>query len=118
LRLAFPEGFQYRSFSVSGEVMSDGHRVPIALDGMAVFNMSDGKFRLVRIHEDRNAPGAGTVALDGNAYDAMGGGGTTMLVVNPFTRELERHFIIRNELDSRFQPGLCTWWDALPPARG
>ena len=73
--------------------MSDGNRVPLAHDGMGVFNMPDGKFRLVRNHEDRNGPGAGTTAIDANAYDAQGGGGTTTLVVNPFTRELERHFI-------------------------
>src|SRR5215207_9577404 len=39
LRLALPEGFQYRSFSVSGDVMSDGQIVPIAMDGMGAFNM-------------------------------------------------------------------------------
>ena len=66
--------------------------MPLAHDGMGVFNMSDGRFRLVRNHEDRNAAGAGTVAVDANAYDRKGGG-TTTLVVNPFTRELERDFI-------------------------
>lgn len=92
-RIALPEGFQYRSFSWAGELMDDGHRVPLALDGMGVFNMPDGTFRLVRNHEDRNPPGQGTTAVDENAYDPAGGGGTTTLVVNPFTRELERHFI-------------------------
>jgi secreted PhoX family phosphatase len=109
VRLALPEGFQYRSVSVSGELMSDGHRVPIALDGMAVFNMSDGKFRLVRNHEDRNAPGAGTTALDANAYDMKGGGGTTTLVVNPFTRELERHFISLNGTIVNCAGGATPW---------
>jgi secreted PhoX family phosphatase len=95
-RLALPAGFQYRSFSPSGDVMSDGHRVPIALDGMAAFNMPNGRFRLVRNHEDRNAPGAGTTAVDANAYDPLGGAGCTTLVVNPFTRTLERDFISQN----------------------
>lgn len=62
---------------------------------MAVFNMK-GKFRLLRDHEDRNAPNAGSTAIDENAYDPRGGGGTTTLVVNPFTRELERDFISLN----------------------
>ena len=39
--------------------MSDGHKVPLAHDGMGVFNTADGKFRLVRNHEDRNGPGLG-----------------------------------------------------------
>ena len=56
-------------------MMSDGNRVPLAHDGMGVFNMSDGKFRLVRNHEDRNAPGAGTDGVDANSYDRKGGGG-------------------------------------------
>ncbi len=32
--------------------------MPLAHDGMGVFNTADGKFRLVRNHEDRNGPGA------------------------------------------------------------
>jgi secreted PhoX family phosphatase len=92
-RIALPRGFKYRSFSHAGELMSDGNLVPLAHDGMAVFNMPDGRFRLVRNHEDRNTPSNGSTAVDGNAYDARGGGGTTTLVVNPFTRELERDFI-------------------------
>ena len=73
--------------------MSDGRLVPLGHDGMAVFNMPEGKFRLVRNHEDRNGPGAGSIALDEHAYDARGGGGTTTLVIDPFTRQLERHFV-------------------------
>jgi secreted PhoX family phosphatase len=93
VRIALPEGFTYRSFSHAGELMSDGNLVPLAHDGMAVFNMPDGRFRLVRNHEDRNAPNSGSTAIDGNAYDPRAGGGTTTLVVNPFTRELESHFV-------------------------
>jgi secreted PhoX family phosphatase len=92
-RIALPKGFQYRSFSHAGEMMSDGRLVPLGHDGMAVFNMPDGKFRLVRNHEDRNGPGAGSVALDEHAYDPRGGGGTSTLVINPFTRQLERDFV-------------------------
>src|SRR5688572_11378404 len=93
-RIALPEGFSYRSFSVGGTVMSDGNKVPLAHDGMGVFNMPEGTFRLVRNHEDRNSAGNGTTALiAGLSYDMRGGGGTTTLVVNPFTRELEHDFV-------------------------
>lgn len=91
-RLALPEGFQYRSMSVAGQTMSDGAKVPLAHDGTAVFYV-DGKFRLVRNHEDRNAPGPGSIVPGPAGYDQMAGGGTTTLVVNPFTRELESHFV-------------------------
>lgn len=93
-RIALPEGFQYRTFSSSGSLMSDGTLVPLALDGMGVFNMPEGRFRLVRNHEDRNSPNAGSTALDPDmSYDLRSGGGTTTLVVNPFTRQLERDFV-------------------------
>ena len=73
--------------------MSDGRLVPLAHDGMGVFNMPDGKFRLVRNHEDRNGPGAGSVALDEHAYDARGGGGTTTLVDQPVHAAARADFV-------------------------
>jgi hypothetical protein len=75
---------------------------------MAVFNM-DGKFRLVRNHEDRNGPNNGSTAVDENAYDPRGGGGTTTLVVNPFTRELERDFISLNGTIVNCSGGITPW---------
>jgi hypothetical protein len=107
IRMALPEGFQYRSFSAAGDLMSDGNRVPLAHDGMGVFNM-DGRFRLVRNHEDRNAAGAGTVAVDANAYDRKGAG-TTTLIVNPFTRELERDWISLSGTAVNCAGGVTPW---------
>jgi secreted PhoX family phosphatase len=107
-RMALPEGFQYRSFSVAGDMMSDGNRVPLAHDGMGVFNMPDGRFRLVRNHEDRNSAGNGSVAVDGNAYDRRGGG-TTTLIVNPFTRELEGDFVSLSGTAVNCAGGVTPW---------
>ena len=107
VRMALPEGFKYRSFSVAGDTMSDGNLVPLAHDGMGVFN-TDGRFRLVRNHKDRNSAGSGTVAVDGNAYDRKGGG-TTTLVVNPFTRELERDFISLSGTTVNCAGGITPW---------
>ena len=109
MRIALPEGFKYRTFSPAGAVMSDGHKVPLGHDGMGVFNTADGKFRLVRNHEDRNGPGLGSTALDANSYDARGGGGTTTLVVNPFSRELERHFISLSGTTVNCAGGVTPW---------
>jgi secreted PhoX family phosphatase len=109
-RIALPEGFEYRSFSPAGAIMSDGNRVPLAHDGMGVFNMPDGRFRLVRNHEDRNGGGLGTTALDANlSYDMRGGAGTTTLVVNPFTRELERDFVSVSGTTVNCAGGVTPW---------
>ena len=109
-RIALPEGFEYRSFSLAGQVMSDGNRVPLGHDGMGVFNMSDGEFRLVRNHEDRNGGGLGSTALNPNlSYDMRGGGGTTTLVVNPFTRELARHFVSVSGTTVNCAGGITPW---------
>jgi secreted PhoX family phosphatase len=108
-RIALPEGFKYRSFSHAGEQMSDGNLVPLAHDGMAVFSMPEGRYRLVRNHEDRNAPGNGSTAIDSNAYDVRAGGGTTTLVVNPFTRELERDFVSLSGTTVNCSGGLTPW---------
>ena len=109
-RIALPEGFQYRSFSLAGSLMSDGNKVPLAHDGMGLFNMPDGKFRLVRNHEDRNAPNAGSTArIDSVSYDMRGGAGTTTLVVNPFTRELERDFVSLSGTIVNCAGGITPW---------
>jgi secreted PhoX family phosphatase len=110
VRIALPEGFQYRTFGVAGQVMSDGNKTPLAHDGMAVFNTPDGKFRLVRNHEDRNGPNAGSTAGDPTKkYDAKAGGGNTTLVINPFTRTLERDFISLNGTIVNCAGGLTPW---------
>ena len=48
--LKLPEGFTYRSFSWSGDAMSDGATTPERHDGMAAFPTADGVM-LVRNHE-------------------------------------------------------------------
>ena len=57
-----PKGSSTERSVPAGAVMSDGNKVPLAHDGMGVFNTADGKFRLVRNHEDRNNPGLGSTA--------------------------------------------------------
>ena len=108
-RIALPRGFKYRSFGIAGSAMSDGNLTPLAHDGMAVFNI-DGKFRLVRNHEDRNGPGLGSLAGSAETkYDRLAGAGTTTLVVNPDTRELEKDFISLNGTLVNCAGGTTPW---------
>jgi hypothetical protein len=63
--------------------MRDGHRTPLAHDGMACFPTGRrGEWRLVRNHEERNEPGVGVPAgSPEHRYDPLGGGGTTTMSV-------------------------------------
>ncbi len=80
VRLALPEGFQYRSFQPTGEIMGDGVAVPQRHDGMAAFPGPNGASRLVRNHE---ILGSGTpIAGTPTPYDSASQAGTTSVVVS------------------------------------
>lgn len=108
--LDLPEGFTYRAFSRTGEVMDDGLYVPGAHDGMAAFAGPEGKTILVRNHELSPAkPGKEATAFGKDAeligrvaedrfYDAGEGkafcpGGTTTLIYDTQTQQLEQHWL-------------------------
>ena len=80
VRLHLPEGFEYRSLTPTGTLMSDGVITPGRHDGMAAYSWGPGRYRLVRNHEV-NGP-VGAFGADTKAYDTMAGGGTTTLQVN------------------------------------
>jgi len=95
--LALPKGFSYVTFGAIGSMMSDGNRTPLALDGMAAFPGPERTVRLIRNHEDRNAPGAGSVGGDADdRYDPSAGGGTTTLDYDPRRRKLRRDSVSLN----------------------
>jgi secreted PhoX family phosphatase len=97
--LALPRGFSYVAFSLIGGVLSDGHPVPMAHDGMAAFAHPTERrlVRLIRNHEDRAAPAAGSVlGPAATRYDANGRGGTVTLDYCEARRMLVRDFISLN----------------------
>ncbi len=77
--IELPEGFRYRSFGWTGDVMASGVRTPGAHDGMAAFDAGDGRVALIKNHE--LGPGAAFSA--DLAYDPSAGGGTTTLLFDP-----------------------------------
>lgn len=91
-----PAGFSYRIISSLGDAMSDGGTVPDAADGMGCFDLGGGKLALVRNHELR--PGQESGGAAGAAYDTVARslvplpGGTTTLVLDARTLEVERQF--------------------------
>lgn len=91
-----PQGFTYRVISSLGDPMSDGGTVPDAADGMGCFDLGGGKIALVRNHELR--PGQDSGGATGAAYDTVARslvplpGGTTTLVLDARTLQVERQF--------------------------
>ena len=106
--LDLPEGFSFRIISRSGKKMPDGFLVPGRPDGMGTFDGGDGKVIIVCNHENSPTPlenspfGTNNELLDqiDNAmiYDAGQGkdpglGGTTTMVYNEETGQVEKQFL-------------------------
>lgn len=111
--LALPPGFSYHTFGAFGSAMTDGFITPPIHDGMAVFNMGGGRWRIVRNHElgEGNDVPAGTVIGDpATAWDKKAPGGTTTLEVDASTGELLSHWISLNGTDTNCA-GIPTPWD-------
>ncbi|HEX9562991.1 MAG TPA: alkaline phosphatase PhoX, partial [Gemmatimonadaceae bacterium] len=98
--LLLPEGFTYSVLTRNGHPMSDGSPTPGAFDGMAAFGMPDGTIRLLRNHENRDAPLTAHVKGDPSfAYDARAGGAVSTLEIRlgaSGAPELVRDFISLN----------------------
>lgn len=103
-----PEGFSYKIISKQGEPMDDGLLVPGKQDGMGTFPAEDGRVIIVRNHEivptdkelgafgDENANLGAIPKEDLYEYgkgEFPGLGGTTTLVFNEETQEVEREFL-------------------------
>jgi uncharacterized protein len=92
--LALPKGFEYVTFSKTGEPFGNGLLVPAAHDGMAVFEGPGHTVRLIRNHEvtaiNAPFPVRGPAALK---YDAKGPGGCTTLDFDTHRKRLVRQFV-------------------------
>lgn len=103
-----PEGFSYKIISTQGDPMDDGLLIPGKQDGMGTFPAEDGRVIIVRNHEivptDKSL---GAFGNENSNLDAIpkedlfeygkgefpGLGGTTTLVFNEDTQEVEREFL-------------------------
>ena len=105
-KINLPKGFTYKVIAKQGETMSDGLLHPGAPDGMATFEGPDGKVLIVRNHE-LMPEGFGPFGKNNELlskvpseifYDFGKGsrpalGGTTTLVFNEETQEIEKSFL-------------------------
>ena len=121
--LDLPEGFTYKIISRTGYPMSDGLLMPDRPDGMATFAGSDGRVILIRNHElmpghrgpyRKDGALAASVPED-KIYDWGDGaalvcpGGTTTLVINESTLEVEKSFLSLAGTLNNCPGGPTTW---------
>jgi len=106
--LDLPEGFIYKVISTQGDPMDDGLLVPGKPDGMGTFPTKDGKVIIVRNHEivpsDKALGAFGEENIDleklpkSDFYEYGKGefpglGGTSTIVFNEETMEVEKEFL-------------------------
>ena len=89
VRLALPDGFQYRSFQPSRRgapdqlVLDDGSKLPGRHDGMAAFAGPGSLVTLVRNHEENGSALNGAFGVAGSpVYDTSALGGTSTVHVS------------------------------------
>jgi secreted PhoX family phosphatase len=104
--LMLPPDFHYTIVTYAGGLMEDGNPSPPLPDAMAAFVVHD-ELRLVRNHEIRGATPPLTASL--SAYDAFGGGGTTTVVIDPFTRTARRRFVSLSGTSANCAGGPTPW---------
>lgn len=97
--LDLPKGFSYKIISQLSDVMSDGFQVPDRADGMGCFQLSANKVALVRNHElninhlpklDQQIKSP--LAYDSNINDVALSGGTTTIVYNLDSQQVEQQY--------------------------
>jgi secreted PhoX family phosphatase len=90
-----PKGFSYRILSRLGDAMQDGGKVPDYADGMGCFALPGNRLALVRNHELQTHQDAGGSPTPGYDYLTDGKvlpGGTTTLILDARTLEVQRQF--------------------------
>jgi len=104
--LALPPDFRYTILSRAGDLMEDGTPSPRFPDGMAAFGVGS-ELRLVRNHEILDV----TLALvpGRSSYDALAGGGTTTIVVDPRWRVPLRQFVSLSGTSTNCAGGPTPW---------
>ncbi len=131
--LDLPKGFEYKILSRAGDEMSDGLLVPADPDGMAAYDLKDGKTLLLRNHEiapgdsKRERPPANeTVSAFGKNDELLGlidasklydnggkgrqlSGGVTGLVVDPGTMRVEKQYLALGGTYNNCAGGSTPW---------
>jgi uncharacterized protein len=106
--LDLPEGFQYRVISRTGDMMTDGTRVPTRHDGMAAFAGANNTTILVRNHEINPDGEAVVSATEAQKYDKLSQGGTTTIVLDNNRQAIEQYVSLAGT-NRNCSGGTTTW---------
>jgi secreted PhoX family phosphatase len=104
--LLLPPDFRYTIVARARGMLDDGNPSAARPDGMAAFQVGS-ELRLVRNHEIKEL--AMPLSPGPWSYDALGGGGTTTLVVDPVTRLPLRQFVSLSGTSSNCAGGPTPW---------
>lgn len=106
-----PKGFGYTTFGEVGSLMSDGLPTPGCHDGQGLFQVTKGRYRLIRNHEiDMDIPGAEQKALSATkAYDPAAPAGVTSSLYDLDTGHLIESFLVLNGTLSNCSGSVTPW---------
>ena len=122
--LDLPKGFSYKIISRAGEPMEDGFLLPGRPDGMGAFKLDHQRLIIIRNHElSAQSPRLGPfgesnkllTSFDSSLfYDAGSGhypslGGTTTLIYNEGTQEVEQQFLSLVGTNRNCAGGVTPW---------
>lgn len=117
--LDLPEGFDYEIISQLNQSMSDGLAVPDRADGMGCLPLDENRVALIRNHElkpshlEKQPPSIQAFKTD-KAYDTLANGvalpgGTTTIIYNLKTKQIEREFVSLTGTIRNCAGGVTPW---------
>lgn len=106
--LRLPDGFRYKTFGWTGEIMSDGIRTPSLHDGMGVIAQDGNLITLCRNHEV-SSHGKSIPLQNGEPYDPMAQGGCTNLIFDTESGELIKSWMSISGTTRNCAGGITPW---------
>jgi secreted PhoX family phosphatase len=105
--LRLPEGFRYRSFGWTGDLLSDGSKTPDKHDGMAILFEDEHKLVLCRNHE---LDGSGRAMGEASrSYDPDAPAGCINLVIDRDALSVTESFVSLSGTSRNCAGGLTGW---------